>query len=105
MKSTKRSNVPGTIYIGRFDRAIGNPNVRGGTATYYLGWTETDPQARWAAHEAGQGAKITSYVVSQNIGIEWKIVETGVTRERERRLKSNGHYERLYARACAQEGK
>jgi hypothetical protein len=39
-RTSRRSNVEGTVYIGRFARPIGNPNVRGGTATFYVGWTE-----------------------------------------------------------------
>lgn len=99
-RSTRRQNVPGTIYIGRFERPIGNPNVRGGTATFYIGWTEDEPRSRWDDHEAGRGARITAYVSAQGIGIEWKVLESNVTRQRERQIKSSGHYERQWARAC-----
>ncbi len=93
--TARRQDVPGVIYIAHFDRPIGNPDVRGGTASHYVGWTERAAvEDRWAEHLAGRGAKVVAAAVGQGIGVTFRVIEENVTRRRERQIKTAGHHDR-----------
>lgn len=87
------------IYLLEFDKAIGNPSVRHGTARYYLGYCEDHRLGkRLREHAAGRGAALTRAAV--NAGIGWRVVLTiaGGDRAMERRLKSWKNHRRVLER-------
>ena len=84
---------PGTIYLICFDAPLGDPSRPRMSAQHYVGWT-TNLKGRLKAHKAGKGSKIMAELKRRNIG--WAMVwATTGTRNDERRLKKNGHFDRL----------
>ena len=79
--------IPGTVYLLHFDERYQH-------AAHYLGWSSNLP-VRLAAHESGQGARLTEVVAEA--GIRWVLTRTwpGATRDYERTLKNQGGRARL----------
>lgn len=56
-------------------------------AQHYIGFAESDVQARLERHKAGQGAKLVRAVVQAGIGVQLARVWEGADRTFERTLK------------------
>lgn len=79
------------LYMLEFSGKLGGEKH---SAQYYLGFVESDVEARLAEHRAGRGAAITRAAVER--GYELRLV--GViegTRADERRLKNRKNHKRL----------
>jgi predicted GIY-YIG superfamily endonuclease len=71
----------GTVYLLHFDRPYKH-------ARHYIGWTD-DLDARLAAHQTGQGARLLAVVHAAGIG--WTLARTwDGGRIRERQIKRQG---------------
>ena len=75
------------VYLIHFDQPYKH-------AQHYLGFVESDLEARIAKHKAGTGAKLLRIV--NNVGIKWNVVRTWKDGDRsfERRLKNMGSSKR-----------
>jgi len=80
----------GVVYLLHFSRPYGpggGANGRG-TARHYIGWA-ADLEARLAAHERGQGARLLAVIKAAGIGFELVRTWPG-SRVRERQIKRQG---------------
>lgn len=69
-------------------------------ARHYLGWTlDGHLDARLAAHQQGQGAKITAAAVQRGLSLQVVVTLPG-DRQRERRLKRAGHFAERLCSVC-----
>lgn len=92
------SRRQGWVYLIELDRAIGDTERRGCSARFYLGWTaDLDPFERLAEHRAGQGSKMLAYCNRIGVGYQMIACWNGTACD-ERRLKDNGHFDRLAAK-------
>lgn len=73
-----RSSVPGFLYVAHFD-----PGYR--HARHYIGWSETDPVARWQVHLQGYGSPLIRAAVNAGVSVTFHRIGPG-TRNDERRL-------------------
>lgn len=86
------------IYILKFDRPIGNPDKKYGTASYYIGYcADTRIAERFAEHKAGRGAALTRAAVQQGIGFQIVVTMPG-DRAKERQLKRQKNTRRIVER-------
>lgn len=82
--------VPGTIYVLRYDRPIGDLDRPVAQAQYYMGWCNVGSlDARLEEHRRGRGARITRAFANHNIDFEVVLMMSG-TRTDEARYKRWG---------------
>lgn len=72
------------VYLICFSEPIGTERHR---ARHYAGFAESDVQARFAAHQAGRGARITQVAISRGVGLTLVRVWPDGDRKFERKLK------------------
>lgn len=78
----------GIVYIIRFDKPLGNPAKKHGTAQWYIGWCKAGClERRLNQHRKGTGAKLTAAAAEKKIGFELVVCYPG-TRADERRAKN-----------------
>ena len=82
----------GHLYLLHFSEPLGDASRPRMSASHYLGWAD-DLERRLQVHMRGRGPNITAAAVARGITLELAWTEPG-DRNRERRLKNNGHYER-----------
>ena len=98
-----RARAAGVVYVVRLERPIGNPASRHGSAQFYVGWTERDPEARLAEHRAGRGAKMLAAAAERGIRFDLVMTLPG-TRRLERRIKDHHNTPRLLPQWAARFG-
>ncbi len=86
------------IYVIEFERSLGNPQHRNGTAKFYVGYCEDDRiEQRLQEHRRGDGAAITRAAV--HASIDFKVVMTiPGDRKVERQLKRQKNTPRIVRR-------
>lgn len=85
--------IPGVIYILHFTQPLGDPERPRMSASHYVGWTG-ELESRLSEHRAGGGAKIIRALFLA--GGDFKLAASWEgTRYDERRLKKNGHFDKL----------
>lgn len=78
----------GIVYILRFDRPLGNPEKKYGTAQWYIGWCKAGGlKRRLKQHREGKGARLTAAAAQKGISFELIVCYPG-TRADERRAKN-----------------
>ena len=87
---------PGYIYVIKFERPVGNPARKHGSASTYCGWAK-NVEGRFYYHLAGKGASLTRAAVQQGIGMELVLVIPG-TRADERTVKNGKNIRRFLAK-------
>lgn len=84
----------GMLYLLHFTVPLGRPEPRM-SASHYLGWTDT-LEGRLRTHRAGKGPAITVAALERGAELVLAWSKPG-TRDQERRMKGNGHFDRRCA--------